>query len=223
MFFFNMLFTCGIDEAGRGPVIGPLVICGVLANEEQEQKLVEMGVKDSKMLSPVQRERMFDKIKAIVEKYEIIIIEPKEIDSVVGKGKEVNLNWLEADKSVEIINKLKPLRAILDCPMTKTEKYSDYIKKKLKSKVDVISENKADQTYPIVSAASILAKVTRDELIQQLKKKHNVEFGSGYPSDPLTQIFIQKNWNKYDFFRRSWETYKALVRGKSQTKLFKDE
>jgi len=218
-----MLFTCGIDEAGRGPVIGPLVICGVLANDEQERKLVEMGVKDSKMLTPVQRERMFDKIKTIVEKYEIIIIEPAEIDSVVGKGKLNNLNWLEADKSVEIINKLKPLRAILDCPSTKPEKYADYVKKKLKNKVDIIAEHKADQTYPIVSAASILAKVTRDELIQEIKKKYDVEFGSGYPSDPLTQLFIRKNWNKYPIFRTSWETYKALVRGKSQTKLFKDE
>lgn len=207
----------------RGPVIGPLVICGVLANEEQEQKLVDLGVKDSKMLSPVQRERMFDKIKDIVEKYEIVVIEPAEIDAAVGKGKEVNLNWLEADKSAEIINKLKPLRAILDCPSNKTEKYADYIKKKLKQKVDLIAEHKADQTYPIVSAASILAKVTRDDLIQELKKKYKVEFGSGYPSDPLTQIFIKKFWDKYDFFRKSWETYKEIVRGKSQTKLFKDE
>ncbi|MEK6886461.1 MAG: ribonuclease HII [Nanoarchaeota archaeon] len=206
-----------------GPIIGPLVICGVLANEKQEQELVDLGVKDSKMLKPIQRERMFDKIKNIVEKYEIIIIEPKEIDSVVGKGKLNNLNWLEADKSAEIINKLKPLRAILDCPTIKTEKYADYIKKKLKTKVDVIAENKADQTYPIVSAASILAKVTRDDLIQQIKKKYNVEFGSGYPSDPLTQLFVSKNWNKFDFFRRSWETYKKLVSGKSQTKLFSEE
>ena len=218
-----MAFICGLDEAGRGPIIGPLVICGVLANEKQEKELVEMGVKDSKMLTPIQRERMFDKIKTIVEKYEIIIIEPKEIDAVVGKGKETNLNWLEADKSVEIINKLKPNTAILDCPSVNTKKYSDYVKAKIYGRVDIIAEHKADQTYPIVSAASILAKVTRDDLIQQLKKKYNVEFGSGYPSDPLTQIFIQKNWNKYDFFRRSWETYKAIVRGKSQTKLFKDE
>lgn len=214
---------CGIDEAGRGPVIGPLVICGVLADEEQEKELMELGVKDSKLLTPVQRERMFDKIKNIVEAYEVVIVDPAEIDSVVGKGKHMNLNWLEADKSVQIINTLKPNTAILDCPSTNTAKYAEYLKSKIKGRVNLIAEHKADQTYPIVSAASILAKVTRDELIQELKKKYKVEFGSGYPSDPLTQIFLQKYWDKFDFFRKSWESYKAAVKGKSQTKLFSDE
>ncbi|MBN2421008.1 ribonuclease HII, partial [Candidatus Woesearchaeota archaeon] len=102
------MFVCGIDEAGRGPVIGPLVICGVLASEEQEKQLMEMGVKDSKMLTPIQRERMFEKIIKIVEKYEIVVIEPKEIDDAVNGKDSLNLNWLEAVKSAQIINKLKP-------------------------------------------------------------------------------------------------------------------
>lgn len=214
---------CGIDEAGRGPVIGPLVICGVLADEEQEKELMELGVKDSKLLSPVQRERMFDKIKNIVEAYEIVVVDPLEIDSVVGKGKLVNLNWLEADKSIQIINILKPHTAILDSPSPKAEKYAEYIKHRLNARANIIAEHKADQTYPIVSAASILAKVTRDDLIQEIKKKHNIEFGSGYPSDPMTQVFLQKYWDKFDFFRKSWESYKAAKRGKSQMKLFSDE
>ena len=218
-----MVFVCGIDEAGRGPVIGPLVICGVLADEEQEQKLMELGVKDSKMLTPVQRERMFDKIIQIVEKYEIVAVQPAEIDSVVGKGKSNNLNWLEADKSAEIINKLKPNKAILDCPSTNIKAYTDYVKRKITGRADIVAEHKADQNYPIVSAASILAKVTRDELIQDIKKKYKIEFGSGYPSDPLTQIFIKQNWDKFDFFRKSWESYKQIVKGKSQTKLFSEE
>jgi ribonuclease HII len=218
-----MMFTCGIDDAGKGPVIGPMVIAGVLANEEQEQKLVELGVKDSKLLTPIQRERMFDKIKGIVEKYEIIVIEPKEIDEVVGKGKHMNLNWLEADKMAQTINKLKPNIAILDCPSPNTSKFAEYVKSKVNGVVKVVAEHKADVTYPIVSAASILAKVTRDELIQELKKKYKVEFGSGYPSDPLTQGFLQKNWNKYPFFRTSWESYKTILKAKAQKKLFSEE
>lgn len=185
-----MVFICGIDEAGRGPIIGPLVICGVLANEKQEKELVGMGVKDSKMLTPIKRERMFDRIKTIVEKYEIIVIEPAEIDSVVGKGKTVNLNWLEADKSAEIINKLKPNTAIIDCPSVNTKKYTEYLKQKVSGKVHIIAEHKADQTYPIVSAASILAKVTRDELIQEIKKKYNVEFGSLHFNE---EVLIERN------------------------------
>ena len=217
------MFVCCIDEAGRGPVIGPLVIAGVLANEEQEKQLMEMGVKDSKMLTPVQRERMFDKIKSIVENFEIVVIEPSEIDDAVNGKDGLNLNWLEAEKSIKIINKLKPHKAILDCPSTNTKAYADYVKKKITGRADILCEHKADQTYPIVSAASILAKVTRDDLIQELKKKHKVEFGSGYPSDPMTQLLTQKNWNKFDFFRKSWASYKVLAKGKSQTKLFSDE
>ncbi|HME86878.1 MAG TPA: ribonuclease HII [Candidatus Nanoarchaeia archaeon] len=217
------MFICGIDEAGRGPVIGPLVIAGVLANEEQEKQLMELGVKDSKLLTPIQRERMFDKIKAIVENFEIIAIDPPEIDAAVNGEGGLNLNWLEAVKSAKIINKLKPNKAILDCPSTNVKAYTEYVKKLVTGRADILSEHKADQTYPIVSAASILAKVTRDDLIQELKKKHKVEFGSGYPSDPMTQLFIKKFWNKYDFFRKSWASYKAISKGKSQTKLFSDE
>ena len=214
------MFVCGIDEAGRGPVIGPLVIAGVLANEKQEQDLMDLGVKDSKLLTPIQRERMFDKIKGLVEKYEIIVILPAEIDDAVEGKDNLNLNWLEAVKSASIINTLKPNRAILDCPSTNIAAYTEYVKKKVTGRVEIIAEHKADQTYPIVSAASILAKVTRDDLIQELKKKHKVEFGSGYPSDPMTQLFLKKYWDKYDFFRKSWASYKAIVKGKSQTKLF---
>jgi len=217
-----MVFICGIDEAGRGPVIGPLVICGVLANEEQEKALMEIGVKDSKMLTPIQRERMFDRITAAVERYEIIIIDPEEIDDAVNGKDGLNLNWLEAVKSAKIINKLQPNKAILDCPSTNTQKYVDYIKKKITGRADIIAEHKADQNYPIVSAASILAKVTRDNKIQELKKQYKVEFGSGYPSDPMTQLFIQKNWNKFNFFRKSWKSYQVFAKGKSQTKLFSE-
>ncbi|MBN2421269.1 ribonuclease HII [Candidatus Woesearchaeota archaeon] len=218
-----MVFTLGTDEAGRGPVLGPLVICGVLASEEQEKQLMEIGVKDSKMLTPIQRERMFERIVKVVEKYEIVIIQPEEIDDAVeGKG-GLNLNWLEAIKSAQIINKLKPNVAILDCPSTNIKAYSDYVAKHVDGCVKIIAEHKADQIYPIVSAASILAKVTRDEEIQKLKKQYKVEFGSGYPSDPLTQIFIKKFHDKFPFFRKSWESYKNIAKGKSQTKLFSEK
>jgi ribonuclease HII len=166
---------------------------------------------------------MFDKIKAIVENFEIIAIDPKEIDAAVNGEGGLNLNWLEAVKSAKIINKLKPNKAILDCPSTNVKAYTEYVKKLVTGRADILSEHKADQTYPIVSAASILAKVTRDDLIQELKKKHKVEFGSGYPSDPMTQLFIRKYWNKFDFFRKTWKTYVEISKGKSQTKLFSDE
>lgn len=215
--------TCGIDEAGRGCVIGPLVIAGVVADEQQEKQLIDMGVKDSKLLTPRQRELMFDKIIGIVTSYKIIIIEPGEIDDAVnGKGM-LNLNWLEANKSAEIIDELKPEKAILDCPSNNVRQYTDYVKQKLNVKTQLIAEHKADANYPIVGAASILAKVTRDEKIQEIKKKHKVEFGSGYMTDPMTQAFLEKFWDKFpEIFRHSWESYRTaagIKEQKAQTKL----
>lgn len=212
-----MTLICGIDEAGRGPVIGPLVIAGVLIDPKDEDRLKNIGVKDSKLLSPIQREDMFESVTKIAKKYKIIIIEPGEIDDVVlNSTKKYNLNWLEADKSIEIINTLKPNKAILDCPSTNTAKYAQYFKDKVPKTVEIVAEHKADFTYPVVSAASILAKVTRDAEIEKLKKKYNVQFGSGYPSDPRTQQFLAKYWNEYPFFRKSWDSWQKVKEKKAQ-------
>ncbi|MBN1385913.1 ribonuclease HII [Candidatus Woesearchaeota archaeon] len=214
-----MTTICGIDEAGRGSVIGPLVIAGVLINENDEQKLKEMGVKDSKLLTPKQREDLFDKVISAVKEYRILIIEPSEIDEAVLGPKEMNLNWLEADKSAEIINFLKPDKAILDCPSNNISSYKSYVLKKVKD-VEIIAEHKADMNYPSVAAGSILAKVTRDREIEKIKAKIGADFGSGYPSDPLTAKFVEKNFKKYpEIFRKSWETFRRSADKKKQKKL----
>jgi len=214
------MLTLGVDEAGRGPVIGPLVIAGVLADENQIAKLKEMGVKDSKLLTPIQIERMYDKILQIVENYKIIVIEPAEIDDAVSdENSDSNLNWLEADKTVILINELKPDESIIDCPSTVPMKYASYLRDRIKVSTNLKCEHKADVNHIIAGAASILAKATRELAIQDLQKKHNVFFGSGYPSDPKTQLFLEKNWDKYDFFRKTWDSYKRLAKMKGQTKL----
>ncbi|MBA3064300.1 ribonuclease HII, partial [Candidatus Woesearchaeota archaeon] len=105
-----MALILGIDEAGRGPVIGPLVIAGVSIDEKGIDKIKKLGVKDSKLLSPKQREELFDKIINTVKEYKAIIIQPEEIDSAL-RSESLNLNWLEAIKSAEIINFLKPEKA----------------------------------------------------------------------------------------------------------------
>ena len=118
---------------------------------------------------------------------------------------------------IKIINKLKPDKAILDAPSNNIEAYADYVKNKVKC--EILAEHKADANYPVVGAASILAKVTRDREIEKIKEKVGKDIGSGYPSDPITQEFLKKNWNKYDFFRKSWETYKKIAKEKNQSKL----
>lgn len=213
------MLICGIDEAGRGPVIGPLVICGAMMEEKELVKLEQMKVKESKQLTFEQRGMFFGKLKKIL-KYKAIIIEPKEIDEAVQGKDGLNLNWLEGLKSAEIINGLKPDRAILDCPSPNTGAYSDFVRNHLENKeTELAAEHKADVNYPIVAAASIIAKVMRDAEISKLKEKYG-ELGSGYPADPITKEFMNKNWNKHpEIFRHSWQPYKQAKNGKAQAKL----
>jgi ribonuclease HII len=214
-----MTTVCGIDEAGRGPVIGPMVMAGVVIDEMDENKLKAIGVKDSKLLSKELREELFSKITSIVKDYKIIVIFSDEIDEAVF-SKTHNLNKLEAEKAALIINELKPDKAILDCPSINVKDYCNYVKKMLLNQdTYLVCEHKADVNYPSVSAASILAKVTRDNEIEKLKKQHKIDFGSGYPSDPKTKEFLEKNYERYDFFRKSWEPWKRLKENKKQKNL----
>jgi ribonuclease HII len=208
----------GIDEAGRGPVIGPMVMAGVIIEESAEEELKKIGVKDSKLLSPAVREALFEKIQKIVLNYEIIIITPQEIDNAVNDT-ALNLNGLEAKTSAKIINTLKPDKAILDCPSTTPSAYVTTLKKNLTHKCDIVAEHKADVNFVVVGAASILAKVTRDREIEKIKELYG-DIGSGYPADPITQVFLRRNYKTYPkIFRKSWSSYKKLADKKSQTGL----
>lgn len=211
---------CGIDEAGRGCVIGPLVICGAMIDENKESSLKELGVKDSKLLSPLQRERIAKELPKYV-KYQLILVPPVEIDKNVLSETGANLNWLEADKSVELINMLNPEKALIDCPSNNTKAYHEYIAERLMAKtITFKTEHKADSKYLIVGAASILAKVARDAEIEKLKKHVGEDFGSGYMADPKTAAFLKKNWNKHpEIFRHSWAPYRELAGLKKQKKI----
>lgn len=211
---------CGIDEAGRGCVIGPLVICGAMIEENKEQTLKELGVKDSKLLTPLQRERLAKELPKHV-KYQLIIIPPAEIDKYVLSETGQNLNWLEADKSIELLHMLNPEKALIDCPSTNTKAYHEYIAERLLAKkLEFKTEHKADSKYLIVGAASIFAKVTRDAEIEKIKKHVGEDFGSGYMADPKTASFLKKNWNKHpEIFRHSWTPYQILAGMKKQKKI----
>ncbi len=216
-----MALVLGIDEAGRGPVIGPLVIAGVLIDEKDEERLRNIGVKDSKDILPHKREELFETVQEIAKNHVILVIEPSEIDDTLN-SKDSNLNWLEADKSAEIVNYIKPIpdKTILDCPSNNPEAYNNYVKEKLGVETNLVTEHKADAIYPVVGAASILAKVTRDRLIEEIKKKIKVNFGSGYPSDPLTKEFLEKSWKKHKkIFRQTWASYKKVADAKDQKSL----
>ena len=202
-----MVLICGIDDAGRGPVIGPMVLSGVLVDENDTESLKSIGVRDSKKLTPKKRTYLYNKIIKIAKKYSILTVFPDEIDGKLNHG--INLNDIEAIKSAQIINELRPERAIIDCPSPNLKAWKNYVLELLNDKkIDLIVEHKADSNHIPCAAASILSKVTRDAEIEKIKKKIGVDFGSGYSSDERTQKFLKDNIDKYpEIFRKSWSTY----------------
>ncbi len=204
----------GVDDAGRGAVIGPLVIAGVMVDEEDLPKLKALGVKDSKLLSPNRREHLEQEIKSRVLQFHVAKLSPAEIDFVVEtKGRLRRLNRLEAHTMARVIEALRPDVAYVDASDVLAERFREHIEEKLPFKVKIISEHKADFTYPVVSAASILAKVERDRTIKELAEKFG-DVGAGYPSDPRTMRFLEDWITRYgsypSFVRKSWKPAQKL-------------
>lgn len=208
----------GIDDAGRGPVIGPMVLAGCLLTPEAEKQLKKQGVKDSKELTQKRREFLSEKIKEVAETFEITISHPNEIDFSLNNG--TNLNFLEAKKSAEIINKInkgfKKIKVIIDCPSVSIEKWKDILKQKIEnlSNLEIVCEHKADKNHVSVSAASILAKCIREKEMDKLKEVYGTAIGSGYCSDPATMKFLEKHAIKHQhdgIFRKTWETWRIAI------------
>ncbi len=213
------MLILGIDEAGRGPVLGPLVMAGALLREEDVPQLKERGVKDSKLLSPEKREALEKEIQKVVVDFTLEIVEPLNIDAAIKSG--LNLNWLEGNMAAAIINRLKPDTAIIDCPSPNIQAYKEYLFHRLENKkIKLVVEHKADLNHLPVSAASILAKVARDREIEKLKQKIGFDFGSGYLTDEKTQVFLKKHFNDYEnVFRKAWVSFKNVENEKQQKSL----
>ncbi len=213
-----MSTLCGVDDSGRGPVLGPMVLAGVVIDEKDLYKLKEIGVKDSKLLTPNQRENLFEQIKTIVQDYYIVIVSPKEIDDAV-LSPMTNLNHLESEKFAEIINHLKADVSVIDCPSTNIPAYTKELRALLTVKTNLLCEHRADLHHIYVGAGSVLAKVTRDREIEKIQKRFKENIGSGYPADPYTKVFLKNNWNKHpEIFRHSWATYQAYSGEKKPVK-----
>ena len=200
----------GIDEAGRGCVIGPMVICGVVIRHDEIDALVEIGAKDSKALSAQRRESLYSDISGIIEKSFVAQVHPHEID-------RENINALGIREIVRMIAAAEPDEVYMDAP-TRGRGIPVYCQKVRamlpKPEIALIAENKADAKYPVVSAASIIAKVTRDRVISELHDQYG-DFGSGYPSDPRTKKFVSDcytNTGKFpDIVRHKWLTVRRLT------------
>jgi len=208
----------GIDEAGRGAVIGPLVVCGLVIDDGKEKQLKKIGVRDSKELTPKKREKLAEEIDKIADNVVVLHVSACTIDSMRRSG--INLNQIEAMKMADAVNMFLPDKVIIDAPSYNSHKFSDFFISKLNEdakKAKFVFENYADKNYPVVSAASIVAKVERDKKIEQLKKEFNYDFGVGYSHDQRTITFLEKlaKENKGKMpknIRTTWDTVQEIMK-----------
>ena len=202
---------CGIDDAGRGSIIGPLVIAGITIEKKNLKKLKSLGVRDSKKLTRKSREILYKKIIKNVDDYYVVKIPPKTIDHSVFKH---NLNHLEAKNMAKIVIKLNPTVSYVDSCDVDYKRFGKEISL-LSSKAKIKSYHHADSRFVAVAAASIIAKVTRDRAIHRLNK--NFDLGSGYPSDKKTTKSIKKllsNNKSESFIRFSWKPVQKIISNK---------
>jgi ribonuclease HII len=197
----------GVDEAGRGCIIGPMVICAAAINPLEEYKMKELGVKDSKKLTPHQRERLYPKV-AHMCKYSCTKVTAQELNVLMEKH---TLNEIEAMKIAQLIDSLAlpGATAYVDSPDNVPAKFAKRVEKYMKTRHRLVSANKADDLYLIVGAASIIAKVTRDREIEKIKKELGIDFNSGYTSDLVTQDYIRRRGEfpaLLPYLRKKWST-----------------
>ena len=211
-----MTLIIGIDDAARGPLIGPMFLAGVLLDENSLQALKKYNIKESKQLIHSTRIQLSKVIEQTSLSYKVVSSSPEEIDKAVNS--KMNLNTLEAIKMAEIINflndKKQKTKVIIDCPSVNTNKFKYLLTSHIENpeNLTIKCEHKADENYIEAAAASILAKVAREEAVSKLKSQYG-NIGSGYPSDPYTQEFLKKQGKKLKdsgIFRKSWATWTSL-------------
>ena len=200
----------GIDESGRGPIIGPLVMCGVSIDKKNSQKLLNIGVKDSKLLTEKKRDELEPQVKKIIKSFKVIQVQADELDKLMKGG--TNLNRIELLKTAMIINALEGDTAIIDCPSTNLGAYKRELKAQLDRPVKLIVEHKADLNHPEVSAASIIAKVTRDNEMVALDAQYpgyGFSQHKGYPTK--MHINALKELGVSSIHRKSFSPVKQLL------------
>ena len=207
-----------------------MIIAGVLFDELASDILKKSGVRDSKMLLPEARERLAKDIKTLAIAYEAVKIMPAEIDEAVLSG--FNLNNLEANKMAYAINQLvagldknAQITVYVDCPSNNIAAWKSVLLSYIERKnMNFKVEHKCDVNHVECSAASIIAKVTRDDEMKKIRKQYDIECGSGYPADPICVEFLKtkkaKELAEKGLIRKSWQTWKNHNKEAEQKSLF---
>ena len=200
----------GIDEAGRGSAIGPLVVCGFSMQEGDLPLLASLPLADSKVLSPAVRERLAAALRQMPARIRLVKYPASRVDQAVARN---GLNSLEISAMVGLIRGVKPIITYIDALTSNPRRFGMQVEALVAPlRAGIVAENKADTKYPLVQAASILAKVARDAVIAGLRVRYG-DFGSGYPGDLKTRMFLTRFVEKNDFprcVRRSWATISRL-------------
>lgn len=208
---------CGVDEAGKGAVLGPMVIAAVGCTDPGD--LLALGLRDSKQLTPSRRELLYDEI---VPRFPstVLAIAPGEIDE---HRRRMTMNTLLADAHAQVIARLRPAVAYVDACDVVAPRHGRHVAGRLGFRCRVVARHHADETYPVVMAASIVAKVTRDRAIVELTDRYG-PLGSGYPSDEETVAFLlremQANGRPPLCARWSWETVRSARERLEQASIF---
>ncbi len=197
--------------------MGPLVVAAVMVADDQG--LRQLKVKDSKQLTRSKREELAPRIREAA-RVELAVISAEEIDAFRD---EVSLNVLEARLFASLIDKMQPQEAYIDSADVVPNRFRLMIQRQISCRPTLVCEHKADVTYPVVSAASIIAKTVRDGLISEIQKEFSQPIGSGYAHDRVTIGFLH-DWIKQNgqfppHTRRSWRTAKEIYAMTRLTKL----
>ncbi len=219
------MIICGGDEAGRGAFVGPLVVAVVSVKKSLMHKLPEMGVRDSKLLPKKRREQLYGSIMDVAEDVRVSAISASEINEAMKAG--VSINTLEAKHFAMLLDETKGVSTFyIDSPDVVAEKFGVRIKALsysqtsipgIKSRrgrdgakpIRIVAEHKADSRYPVVSAASIIAKIHRDHEVERLSRLLKIDLGSGYPSDSKTIGAVKANHRNAElsqYVRKYWKT-----------------
>ncbi|MDN7012442.1 ribonuclease HII [Methanoculleus sp. FWC-SCC3] len=198
---------CGVDEAGKGSVLGPMVVAAVGCCEIED--LAALPIRDSKALRPKQREELYEILFRDFS-IAIVTIDAAGIDDARSK---MSMNTCVAELHAEAIMGLQPEYAYVDACDVNAERYGRTVAGLLDYPCAIVAEHHADARHKIVGAASVVAKVTRDRAIRELKQQYGT-IGSGYPSDPATieflRSYIREHGSPPACARRSWKTVTNL-------------
>lgn len=206
------MLLLGIDEAGKGPVIGSMFVAGVVVAEEDLFEFAAIGVRDSKLIHPARREIMEKRILKLAREHYILEVSCQVIDEL---RQVMTMNEIMVRAHAQVLSKLQADQAMLDASDVKADRFAEKVKAASGTSMEVLAEHKADRNHMVVAAASILAKVRRDRSIRELEASLNCKIGSGYPSDLNTMRFLERWVEVYKELppcsRKSWATARRVA------------